>query len=215
MALEPASSVRLNTRDWRLILVAVAVAAISLGVAARYFHRAFPEASIDFQVSGPCSTQVARQFLAARGLDVRGFLQAEQFDYDDNAKTFLERELGLQRSEQLLGARIQLWRWENRWFKPLDAEEVDVAVSTAGSVVAFDHHLADETPGASLTEDQARARAQQFLTAVLHRGWSSWMPIGAEREVKPHRTDYTFTWKETQPLVPGAAGQLAAAEVRH
>ncbi|HVA63361.1 MAG TPA: CPBP family intramembrane glutamic endopeptidase [Terriglobales bacterium] len=207
--------VRLQGRDWRLIAIAVAVAASSLWVVSRYFHRAFPEASIDFQVSGPGSEPIALSFLRSLGLSPAGDMHAEQFDYDDTAKTFLERELGLERTEALLRQRIPLWRWEHRWFKPLTKEEFRVAVSTAGPVVGFDHEIANDAPGASLTEGQARARAEQFLAQVMHRDWSSWVSVGAEREVRPHRVDYLFTWKDGAPLEAGAGGALAQAEYRH
>ncbi|HUX66114.1 MAG TPA: CPBP family intramembrane glutamic endopeptidase [Terriglobales bacterium] len=207
--------VRLQGRDWRLIAMAVAVAAASLWVVSRYFHRAFPEASIDFQVSGAGSEPIALNFLHRMGLSPAGDLHAEQFGYDDSAKTFLERELGLERTGALLRQRIPLWQWQHRWFRPLTKEEYRVSVSTAGPVVGFDHEIASDAPGASLSEEQARARAEQFLTQVMHRDWQSWVGVGAEREVRPHRVDYLFTWKEAAPLEAGAGGALAQAEYRH
>ena len=208
-------SVRLERKDWRLIAVAVAVAAASLIVVWRYFHRAFPEASIDFQISGAGSTPVAAAFLQARGLPVAGYLHAEQFSYDDNALTFLERELGLERAEALQRDRLHVWRWENRWFRPLQKEELDVSVATTGQVVGFDHLVADDAAGASLSEDAARAKAEQFLSSVMQLDWRSWAEVGAERQVRTHRVDYVFTWKDAAPLDPGAGGFIAQAEHRH
>ncbi|HEY7855687.1 MAG TPA: CPBP family intramembrane glutamic endopeptidase, partial [Terriglobales bacterium] len=110
---------------------------------------------------------------------------------------------------------IQLWRWENRWFKPLSREEFDVSVATTGQVVGFDHETADEAAGANLSEAEARARAERFLSGVMNLDWSGWTEVGAERQAKPHRTDYIFTWKDTQPLVAGATGAIGQAEHRH
>jgi len=208
-------SVRLERRDWRLIAVAIAVAAASLVVVWRYFHQAFPEASIDFQISGAGSTPVAADFLKARGLPLAGYLHAEQFGYDDNALTFLERELGLERAEALLRDRLHLWRWQNRWFRPLQKEELDVSVATTGQVVGFDHVIADDAAGASLSEDAARTEAQQFLGAVMRLDWRGWLEVGAERQVRAHRVDYVFTWKDAAPLQPGGGGFMAQAEHRH
>lgn len=206
---------RLRRGDWGWIIVAIAVAAISLWVVARYFHRAFPEASIDFQVSGPGSTPVAEAFLRGQGLNPAGFMHAEQFGYSDATKTFLERELGLQKTDELLAHRLQLWRWNQRWFKPLDPEEFDVAVATSGQVVGFDHRISDEAAGASLSEDQARALAQQFLTRSMHADWHAWEELGVERQQRPHRTDYIFTWKDRAPLEPGAPASSAIAQAEH
>ncbi|MGH9473091.1 MAG: CPBP family intramembrane glutamic endopeptidase, partial [Terriglobales bacterium] len=210
-----AGASKLQARDWRLIGICVVVAVVSLAVARRYFHRAFPQASIDFQVSGTSSEPIAAGFLRARLLSIAGYRHAEQFGYDDTAKTFLERELGLTRADELLAHRIPLWRWQHRWFKPLDKEEMRVAVATSGAVVGFDHAIADDAPGASLTESQARGLAQQFLTQVMHQDWRQWSSLGAQRQVRAHRTDYVFTWKDTAPLVAGASGELAQAQHRH
>ncbi|HEY7837930.1 MAG TPA: CPBP family intramembrane glutamic endopeptidase [Terriglobales bacterium] len=208
---------KLEANDWRWIIIAIVVAAASLWVAVRYFHRAFPEASIDFQVSGPGSAAVAVRFLQAQGLSVAGFQHAEQFSYDDQTKTFLERELGLPRTAALLGHRIQLWRWQNRWFKPLEEEEFDVDVAPSGAVVGFDHSIAAAAPGASLSEPQARALAETFVRQAMHADPGPWIAEGSEREVRAHRVDYVFTWKDAAPLDSSApaSGVVAQAEHRH
>lgn len=206
---------RLRRGDWQWIFLAIAVAAGSLWVVARYFHRAFPEASIDFQVSGPGSEPIAAAFLHAQGLNPSGFMHAEQFGYSDTTKTFLERELGLQKTGELLAHRISLWRWNQRWFKPLDAEEFDVAVATSGQVVGFVHVIADDAPGASLTEAQARALAQGFLAQTMRANWRAWDELGVERQQRPHRTDYVFTWKDGTPLEPDAPAGSAIAQAEH
>jgi membrane protease YdiL (CAAX protease family) len=206
--------VRLTRRDWRLLALAGLVALVSLWVAAHYFRRAFPESSIDFRVSAAGSTPIAERFLQSRGLSTAGDLHAEQFGYDDNARTFLERELGLPRTEALLESRVRLWRWQHRWFRPLTKEELDVAVTPAGEVVAFTHALSDDAAGASLSEDAARLRAEQFLTTVLHLDLSGLDLVETERHQRPHRTDYLFSWKDKAPLVAGATGSAAQAEYR-
>lgn len=215
MAGEREAEERLRRGDWTWIVVAIAVAAVSLWVVARYFHRAFPEASIDFQVSGPGSVQIAAAFLHSQGLNSSGFMPAEQFGYNDDTKTFLERELGLEKTGELLAHRLQLWRWDQRWFKPLDAEEFDVDVATSGQVVGFDHRIADDAPGASLSEDQARVLAQRFLTQAMHADWQAWEDLGVERQQRPHRTDFVFTWKDRAPLEPDAPAGSAIAQAEH
>jgi membrane protease YdiL (CAAX protease family) len=207
--------VRLERRDWWLIAVCLAVAAVSLLVVSRYFRAAFPQASIDFQVSGAGSEPVAAAFLKSQGLSPAGFMHAEQFGYDGTAMVFLERELGLGRSQGLMSRRLQLWRWQNRWFQPLSREEFLVSVSTAGPVVGFQHEISTDAAGANLTEAQALAVAERFLTQAVHQHWQHWVMIGAAQHVRPHRTDYDFTWRDAAPLVPQARGALALAQHRH
>lgn len=208
-------SLHLTRFDKRLIAIAIAVALASLWVATHYFHRAFPEAAIDFRVSATASRGVALDFLHQRGLAPTGDMHAVQFDYDDDAKTFLERELGLDRAQALLAGRIRLWRWDNRWFKPLTKEEFQVGVTPAGGVASFDHIIPDDAPGASLDGAAARALAENFLTHVMHFDMAQLAFVGEEQSARAHRLDYLFTWKDAAPLVPGATGVVAQAEYRH
>lgn len=202
---------RLNRRDWKLIGLAVLISLISLAVVARYFHLAFPEASIDFRVTRDQSATLARQFLQSRGFLLKDEKHAAQFSWDDQTKVFLERELGLARTDALLHQRVHLWRWENRWFRPLQKEEFRVAVTPGGQVVGFDHEIAAEAPGANLSEAAARARAEQFLGSVMHIDPASLEFVRSEQQARPHRTDYIFTWKDRAPLVSDTAGLSPAA----
>src|SRR6185295_2436459 len=89
---------RLTSADKRLLLVCALVAAVSLFVGIRYYFEAFPEASIDFRVTRQTSLPVAEAFLARLHADSRGYRHAAIFDFDDEQKTFLERELGVEGS---------------------------------------------------------------------------------------------------------------------
>src|SRR5689334_16006149 len=114
---------RLTAADRRFLAACLLLLASTVWFSARYFHRAFPEASIDFRVSRADGEGLARGFLAARGLRTEGYREASLFGYDDEAKTFLERELGLERANSLMGSRVRLWRWGYRWFRPQQKEE--------------------------------------------------------------------------------------------
>jgi membrane protease YdiL (CAAX protease family) len=215
----PPAKIRLNGRDRRVLAVATAVAVISLVIAIRYFHLAFPEATIDFQISRSESAPIAAAFLRNRGLNVAGYLHAAQFGYDDETKVFLEREAGLEQAQRLLRSRVRLWRWQNRWFRPLQIEQAYVDVTPSGQVVAFQHSIPENAPGARLNAAQARAVAEQFLTGVMHLDLGSLQFIETAAKQRPNRTDYTLTWRDAQPLTASlshavASRYLAQAQVR-
>ena len=46
--------------------------------------------------------EIAGRFLASQGAQTAGYRDAASFSYDDDAKTFLERELGLEKANQVL-----------------------------------------------------------------------------------------------------------------
>ncbi len=86
---------RLTARDLRFLAVCLALLAATVWFAAANFYRAFPEASIDFRISRSDAAALAGKFLAAQGQATAGYRHASRFSFDADAKTFLERELGL------------------------------------------------------------------------------------------------------------------------
>src|SRR3990172_5586420 len=133
--------IKLTSTEYKVIAVAALVSALSLGIGAKYFWRAFPEASIDFRVNRDDSRPLAEKFLAERSVRVEGYRHAAVFDYDDSAKVYLERTQGLERMNSLARGPLHLWRWSHRWFKPQQQEEFRVDVTPAGEVVRFNHEI--------------------------------------------------------------------------
>jgi membrane protease YdiL (CAAX protease family) len=188
--------VKLGSRERKTILVAIAVSAVSLVIGIKYFSRAFPEASLTLRVNRADSLPIAERFLSSRGFSAIGYRRAAIFTYDDDSKTYLERTQGLATMNKLTSGPIHLWRWSHRWFKPQQKEEFRVDVGTQGQVVGFDHEIPDAAPGASLTSQQARDIAQQFLQNTMHRDLSGLEFLDTQSEKRPARVDYSFTWKQ-------------------
>ncbi len=188
--------VKLGARERKVIVIAIAVSAVSLAIGIRYFSRAFPEASLTLRVSRADSLPIAEKFLSSHGFNTSGYRHAAIFTYDDDAKTYLERTQGLATMNKLTSGPIHLWRWSHRWFKPQQKEEFRVDVSTEGQVVGFDHEIPDAAPGASLKPEQARLVAEQFLQNTMRRDLSGLDFLDSESEKRPARVDYSFTWKQ-------------------
>ena len=186
---------KLTRKDLAFIGGCVLLAAVSLAVGVHYFYRAFPEASIDFRVTRDEAKAQAADFLAARGFDLAAYRHSAIFRYDNQTKTFLERELGLEGATQVIGDPVQLWRWSNRWVRELEKEEFQATVTTSGELVSFSHLIEEEAPGASLAEAEARRLAETFLTGELGRALAALDFVEAQAQERPNRIDYTFSWK--------------------
>src|SRR5208283_2025572 len=161
--------ITLTPADRRVIIIAVVVAGISLAIGVKYFSHAFPEAAITFQVNRDDSTPLAAKFLADRSWSVSGYRHTAVFDFDEDAKVYLERTQGLARMNTLTRGPIHLWHWSHRWFKPQQKEEFRVDVTPSGQVVGFDHELPESAPGANLDSAAARGLAEKFLLDVMQR----------------------------------------------
>ena len=190
---------RLTPRDWRFLAICILLFAISIGIATTWFSRAFPEASIEFRFDRDSSTAIAQRTLAAQGINTAGMRHTAVFDGDDDAKTFLERTLGLDKSRAEM-RNVRLWWWHHRWFKPSVEEEYAADVAPTGEVTAYSHHIPEDRALPSLDAQQARALAEKFLAAKIG---DLQLVAQSERQL-PHRLQRIFTW-DSKPIHPAGA----------
>ena len=195
---------RLQSADLRFLAVCVALLAVTTWFSVRYFYRAFPEASIDFRVSRAEAADTGAKFLAGRGFDIAAYQHAARFEFDNEAKTFLEREVGLERANQILGSQVRLWRWSNRWFRPLQKQEFSVDITTKGEVAGFAHQIAEADPLPSISQQEARGQAEQFLRETVGKDAAALEFVEGSSTVRPARTDHSFTWQDRSFDVNGS-----------
>jgi len=147
---------RFSKSDLRLTAAMVLVIAVCLVYIRLEYDKAFPQASIKLVLSKAAITDLARKFLDRRGLKTAGFRELTIFDPDDDARLYLERELGLERANQLMQRDISVWRWRARWFRPPQQEEMVVWESPDGRVTGLEHIVAEAAAGARLAHDEQR-----------------------------------------------------------
>ncbi len=188
---------RLEGKDLRTLLLWIVIGVVGAVVAVRYFHAAFPEAALDLKVSKAEALETARRFLDTNGMPVAGYESAIVFQVDENAKTYLEREVGLQQANQLMAGAVNVWAWDVRFFRPQQQEEYHVSVSPAGRVVGFSHTVEEARAGAHLDRDAAKAIAEKFARAQ-YADFANYdfLPAEANSNDRPNRRDWSFTWEK-------------------
>ncbi|HJX96307.1 MAG TPA: hypothetical protein VJ324_11850, partial [Candidatus Acidoferrum sp.] len=132
---------RLTSSDKRAVLLWVLLGIVGVLFAYKYFFQAFPEASVDFKVSRAEALTRAQQFVGGLGEDVSGYQSAIVFEVDDNAKTYLEREVGLEQANRMMSSELNIWYWKVRFFRPKQEEEFGVQVSPGGEIVGYTHKV--------------------------------------------------------------------------
>lgn len=189
---------RLTGSDKRALFLWVVLGILGALFAYKYFFRAFPEASVNFKVSREEALTRARNFVSGLGENLSGYRSAIVFNVDDNAKVYLERELGLQQANRLMSSDLNIWFWDVRFFKPQQEEEFSVRVSPAGQIVGYAHVLPKSQAGASLERAAAQTIAQNFLVGRLGMGMNGWDLLAEEAnsEKMPARIDWTFNWEK-------------------
>jgi membrane protease YdiL (CAAX protease family) len=189
---------RLTGSDKRALLLWVLAGIIGIVFAEKYFFRAFPEASVNLQVSRKEALVRAQKFVTGLGENVSGYRSAVAFDVDDDAKTYLERELGLQQANRLMSSDLHVWFWNVRFFKPQQEEEFRVRVSPAGQIVGYDHKIEESRAGPSLDRATAETASQDYLSSKLGMDLKGWdvLPEEANSNKRPNRLDWSFTWEK-------------------
>ena len=182
---------KLNPRDRRFLLACVAVMVVGAALTALLFKRAFPEASIEFRVNRSQARVAGEKFLQGLGRDVSGKKFAGRFDVEDDAKVYLERELGLERAGRHYGTDAKVWRWKMRWFRSGVKEEERAEITPRGDLAGFESVRREDAPGARLTREAASAIARRFLAG---RGLpeSALKTIEVTPVTRPKRTDWIF-----------------------
>jgi hypothetical protein len=189
---------RLTSSEKRALLLWVAAGIVGLLFAHKYYFQAFPEASVNFKISREEALSRAQKFVKGLGENISGYKTSIIFDVDEDAKVYLERQLGLLEANRLMSSELNIWYWQVRFFKPLQEEEFEVRVSPLGQIVAYDHRIEEARAGAALDRAAAQSAAQNFLTAKLGmdlRGWDL-LPEEANSKKQPNRVDWTFTWEK-------------------
>jgi len=188
---------RLTGSDKRILAVWILCGIAGILFAHKFFFRAFPEASVDFKVSRAEAQSRAKVFVGNLGENLDGYQSTIVFNVDENAKTYLERELGLQQANRLMSAELNIWFWEVRFFRPQQEEEYKVWVNPAGKVVGYEHIIPEAQAAKSLTREEAFLAAQQYLPAKLGTDLNNWdfLPEEASSVTRPNRLDWSFTWE--------------------
>ncbi len=189
---------RLTSSDRRALLLWLLLGAAGALFAYKYFFDAFPEASVNFQVSRTEALDRARQFVTRLGGDVSGYQSSIVFEVDDNAKTYLEREVGLQHANRMMASDVSIWYWSVRFFRIQQEEEYDVRVSPAGKITGYEHKIEEARAGAALGRTAAEAQAKQFLAGQYGVAPGDWdfLPEEANSKQLPKRLNWSFTWEK-------------------
>jgi membrane protease YdiL (CAAX protease family) len=192
------AKVLLSGREKRALILWVLAGIVGLWYARAHFFEAFPEASVDFKVTRAEAMARAKSFVESLGQNVDDYRRVIVFGVDDDAKTYLERQLGLKEANRLMASEVNVWNWNVRFFKPQQEEEYWVNVSPEGNVTGYTHKIPEAQAGAQPDRDSAEKTARDFLLTRLHKPAADWdfLPEEANSQKKPQRTDWSFTWEK-------------------
>ena len=124
---------------------------------------------------------------------------------------FVWQTAGRETHEELTGSYLPGARWRIRYATfegsvEERAEEYRVIVADSDSVPRVIHRLPEARKGATLSEEEARSKAQAGVAARLGLAPGDLKEVSAEPSQRPARRDWTFVFADrTRPLPRGEA----------
>ncbi|MCS6919778.1 MAG: CPBP family intramembrane metalloprotease [Fimbriimonadales bacterium] len=180
------------------------------------YPRVFPEASIDLRITPREAQQRGLDALRQLqpDLNLQGWRSATEFDWDNDAKRYLEKTLGLQRANAAMRDEVSVWYFYTRWAR--EGERVDywTRVAPSGAIIAAGYALPEEAKGAQLSANQARAIAEQFLQKQLQVNLAQWRPVDAYQHQRPNRRDHVFFYEHRSRKYPADSPTPATLRLR-
>ncbi|MCC7527294.1 MAG: CPBP family intramembrane metalloprotease [Candidatus Melainabacteria bacterium] len=131
-------------------------------------------------------------------------LKSITFSYDDDAKSFLEYELGVRKANELMMSEIPVWYWRVRMVRELEQEELRVFISPDGKLSGLSHDFENDKRIPSLTHMEAEAFARNFVEKETGNSLLGFDLIKDEESQKPKRKDHSFTFEDTKKNYKGA-----------
>lgn len=187
---------KLTRKDWNLLAICAILLLASVFYLGRNYRKAFPAYDIKFELNRTEARTEAEKFLSRQNIDLNGYRHAVIFDYDELSKIFIEKEVGLEEGSRLINEDFPIWRWSNRWFRPLSREEFIVSLTPNGKITTFEHILPEEAAAPRISVDAARKLCQEFLSTTMQMNPDDWEFLEDKTDQKPNRVDYIFTYKK-------------------
>lgn len=199
---------KMTGRDWRWPIIFLLLGVAGAFAAHHFFFEAFPEASVDLRLTREQVEAQAVDFVRGRGISTDGYHVFTAFTFDEEAKTYLERELGTAEANRLMSNGVRVWNWRTRIIKPPQVEEIITHFTTSGQLMGFTHKIKENEPGASLTKEEAQRVAEVFLRTELRIDLDKYHLVEDQLKTQPKRLDYTLTWEENDFRAKDATHRL-------
>jgi membrane protease YdiL (CAAX protease family) len=152
---------------------------------------------IELKTTREDAYRMADRFLSARQVNPASYHRVATLSENvaGLAVRYLLERRSVKDADQIYRQATKLLLWDVRYFRPLEKEEHHVLVDAdGGRVFNYQHELGEDTPGASLSMDEARSIAEK---TVQQEGYplSGFDLQDSQGEKKRAREDYTFVWQ--------------------
>ena len=166
---------------------------------------------VRFQIDSREATERANEVLRGMRMDPNTFHHATTvaYTFDGYTNEYLRRAIGLAATNRVYRNQVPSAFWTVRYFRNSQKEEYFVVMKPDGSLHSVHHTLDEKAPGANLTKDEARERAEVFLRDRKGMNLADWNLVETHTDKKIARTDHTYEWEQKAALDSPAGAQGA------
>ncbi|MFH1823692.1 MAG: CPBP family intramembrane glutamic endopeptidase [Candidatus Firestonebacteria bacterium] len=193
-----------HKKETYFLLIWVLVGLMGLFIFSMFYKHAFPQAGLKLKVTAAQALNISKNFLKEQGINLNGYRSNVIFDVDNYSLIYLERAVGLVKTNELVNSKVFIWWWHCRWFKPLQKEEFEVDVDPSGKIRFFRHKIEEKSKGENLDKETAGKIAEDFLKKNKSLNLSEYRLIEDTLTKRPNRTDFYFVWEDKEFKVKDA-----------
>jgi len=179
-------------RIWWLAIFGI----IGLIIYLRFDSRVFPSASLDLKLPRKEIAEIARNWAGEMNYRQDHVISSTDFAPNNDAKTFLEYELGAAKANDLMKDKLPIWSWHSRFCKQYEFEEFETWISPTGKIQGFFHKIENDKELPSLTKKEAEKLSRTFIEGRAQIPLDDYKIIKSWSTTRAHRVDHSFTWED-------------------
>jgi hypothetical protein len=177
---------------------------IGLTIFLCFDDQAFPSASLDLKLPRRQMTELSKDWAKELKYEKDHIIDSTEFSPNNQAKTFLEYELGGEKANELMKEKLPVWSWHTRFCRQYDFEEFETWISPQGKLNGFFHKLQNDKAMPSLQKDEAQAISRDFIENRAQIPLKDYKIVKSWSYPHPHRVDHSFTWEDQANDYKGA-----------
>jgi membrane protease YdiL (CAAX protease family) len=188
------------------MMIFLAVCLVLGGAAAWRFKTPALGDYLELSVDAKTAKARADEILRQHGRDPSSYRHATILadTTDPVTNEFLRQRVGIDRLNEIYATEVPGVVWQVRYFRDSQPEEYSIKLKPDGSLAAFHHKLGEDAPGASLTKEEAAAKAEKYLREVKKLNLSQWSLVETYSDKRIHRTDHELAWQQRTPIDSGS-----------
>ena len=165
---------------------------------AKVFPKAFSILNIELKMDRDNAFSQAKMLSESNNWGPDNYDQAATFYHDSRTQNFVELDAGGSEKVSILmkDNLFHFYTWKVRHFKEKEPNETIITFTPSGKFYGFKEILSENEKGPSLSQNDARIIAENFVQTKSSVVLSNYKEIEASEEIMPSkRMDHTFVYE--------------------